>query len=586
MLIAMAVLLVWPGASFAAELMVKVPVGEYRETRNKLDDLQRQIDALQGKTYKPLVIADKTPVGESRETKNKLDKLQRQIDALASKIGKAPAVVAEKPVGKIKYSNTELRKIDRDISEIYDTLDEVETAALLDRVNFGAEVRIRMDNYRVKNYQPMYLDWFPMSPTYGEWYAPAAMLSMLPGTPVATPYIVDERNDSNWSSRFRINMNADVSRTMKFAARLALQKNWADSMPAFSHDNNRAHVADGTTNLKVDRFYIDWTPKFITPVSISFGRLPTSDGPPLEFKENRQRQSIYPALIFDGEPDGIVATFGLERYLQLKNSGLRFFYAMAMQYDNSSSMNYLDTITDDMYQDNRVQAVFFESELPGLRNSLLVLSYVPATDILMQSPYSNDPDESMDNLGDITLYGAHLQVPNLLGSGLDIFVSYGVNRNEPNGRTIDFGGNNVGLFGDAGTGPLTVDKASTAKTTGRAWYAGISYEIPARFLNRPKIGFEYNKGNQWWFSFTPGASDLFNRLATRGEAYDVYYMQPLNKNLFMRLGYTKIIYDYSGSGMPLGLPRDYTTTDPVTGWPGLGENPEFDNFYVLLDSRF
>lgn len=521
MLIAMAVLLVWQGPAFAANLMVEVPIEEYRETKNQLDALQKQIDALEQKISQPQEVADQSAAGK-------------------------------------------LKKMDRDISEIYDTLDEVETAALLDQINLGAEVRVRMDNYRVKDYVGSYVDFNPASPTYLNWLNTAAK---------------DERNDSNWSSRFRINMDSDVSKSIKFAARLALQKNWADSAGVFmASDNNRAHSSDGTTNIKVDRFYIDWTPKFYTPLSISFGRLPTSDGPPLEFKEDRQRQSIYPALIFDGEPDGIVATFGLERYLGLKNSGLRLFYAMAVQYDaDQTSMNYMDSIWNDAYADNRVQALFFETELPGLRDSLLVLSYVPAKNILMQSPYSTvGSAQAADNLGDITLYGAHLQVPNLFGTGLDFFSSYGQNKNKPSGNTINFGGQNFGLF----SGAATADTATTETTTGWALYAGFRYELPIAFLNRPKLGFEYNRGNKYWFSFTPGPADIFNRLATRGEAYDLYYIQPFNKNLFLRTGYTKIIYEATGSGMPFGPPTEYVKD------MGLTEEPEFHNFYVLLDSRF
>lgn len=543
MLIAMVLLLVCPGLTFAAELMVKVPVKELQETQDKLEGMQAQIDEL------------KQLIGQS----------QAEPEKSAEQGGGEMA-----PATGRTYSDKKLKKMERDISEIYDTLDEVETAALLDLVNFGAEVRVRMDNYRVKNYVGSYFDLNPFSSTYQSWVGASA---------------ADERNDSNWSSRFRVNMDSDVSKTIKFAGRLALRKNWADSTGVFmSTDNNRAHSSDGTTDLKVDRFYIDWTPEFYTPVSISFGRLPTSDGPPFEFKEDRQRQSIYPALIFDGEPDGIVVTAGLERYLDLKNSGLRYFYAMAVQYDEDQiSMNYLDSVWKDTYDDNRVQALFFETEVPGFRDSLLVLSYVPAKNILMQSPYSAAGSaESVDNLGDINLYGIHIQVPNLWGSGLDVFASYAQNENEPNGNTIDYGGANFGLFSGAPSPMpnLAVDGAPTKSTTGKAAYAGVRYELPIISLNRPKIGLEYNRGNKYWFSFTPGTDDIFNRLATRGEAIDFYYLQPFNKNLYMRAGYTKITYDYTGSGMPFGQPLDYVKD------LGMSEEPEFHNFYVLLDARF
>jgi hypothetical protein len=129
----------------------------------------------------------------------------------------------------------------------------------------------------------------------------------------------------------------------------------------------------------------------------------------------------------------------------------------------------------------------------------------------------------------------------------------------------------MGLMTDDQFGSNAID---TAKTTGRAVYAGLRYELPIAFLNRPKIGFEYNEGSRYWFSYTPGSSEIYNRLATRGEAYDAYYIQPFNDYLFLRTGYTKIKYKWTGSGMPIGTPREYD------------EKPEFHNFYILLDARF
>ncbi|MBU0481394.1 MAG: DUF3373 domain-containing protein [Proteobacteria bacterium] len=546
-LIATAVLLAWTATAYAGDLVVKVPAEEYEQTKQQLLELQKRFDAMEKKAV--------APQGED-------------------------------------VGSSHLRKVNRDIDEIYDTLDKVETRAILDRINLGAEIRIRADNYQLKEYQPTYYG-FNAANNQFEWYGGAAFSGgMGVYFPAAPPnvvsYIADERNDSNWSSRFRINMGSEVSNTVQFHARLALQKNWADSMGAFNHDNNRAHVANGDTTLKVDRFYVDWTPKTFIPIGLNFGRLPTSDGPPNEFKEDRKRQSIYPSLIFDGEPDGIVATLGLERYTGLKNAGLRYFYAMAVQYDaDHTSMTYLDSVVNDMYKDNRVQAVFFETELPKLRDSLLVLSYVPAVDLLMSNPTGT----SMANVGDVTLYGAHLQLVDIFGIGLDLFASYGMNRNEPSGSTITLADQRAGGASlDYGlmTSNVTGGGVSSEVTNGEAWYAGFRYEIPAAFLNRPKIGFEYNHGSRYWFSYTPGSSEIFNKMATRGEVFDVYYLQPFNKEIFLRVGYTKIIYHYAGSGMPIGNPVEYDdTTDPFSQMMSPNaQNPEFYNYYLTLDTRF
>lgn len=103
-------------------------------------------------------------------------------------------------------------------------------------------------------------------------------------------------------------------------------------------------------------------------------------------------------------------------------------------------------------------------------------------------------------------------------------------------------------------------------------YAGFRYTIPGDFLNDAKIGFEFNHGSKYWFSYTWGSSELYNKLATRGNVYDIYYIQPFNDNLFLRTGYTLVDYEYTGSGMHLGAP--------------MMSEAELRNFYILLDCRF
>ena len=105
----MAALLVWTVTAAAGEIVVKVPADEYQATRNQLKEMQGQIE-----------------------------KLQKEMAELKGEAGQVSA--------------SKLRKMNRDISDIYDTLDEVETKTIQDRINFGGELRVRMDNYRVRDY--------------------------------------------------------------------------------------------------------------------------------------------------------------------------------------------------------------------------------------------------------------------------------------------------------------------------------------------------------------------------------------------------------------------------------------------------
>ena len=82
--------------------------------------------------------------------------------------------------------------------------------------------------------------------------------------------------------------------------------------------------------------------------------------------------------------------------------------------------------------------------------------------------------------------------------------------------------------------------------TGTSYWVGL--QIPAIFSDDGRIGLEYNHGSKYWRPFTYGEDTLVgSKLATRGDAYEMYYSQPLTKALSMQLRYTKINYDYTGS---------------------------------------
>lgn len=478
-LLAIGAVLVWSSCAIAGGQTVTLPVEDYKAILEKLDALQKRVDVLE---------KDGTP---------------------------------SRPVGKVEKK---VAKLEKDVDNIYDTLDEVETKSLKDRVNFGIELRTRLDNWKV--------DDFVLSDR------------------VTT---VSESNDNFWSNRFRINMDAEITKGLQFHGRLALLKNWADSdSAALSSDPNRAHLPSGDTNLKVDRAYIDWVPQGSPiPIAFTFGRQPSSEGPPFEYKENRLRQSTYPALLFDGESDGIVATLGLDRYIGLNNSGLRLFYAKGYQDDDDANI-FLNSRAVTPLDDLNVYAAFFESEIPTLPDSLMVFSYIRGNDFV------DMPLNTTTNLGDMDVYGAHLQASNLLDSGFDVFVSSGVNQSHPNGKAGPLGG----LLSDDGAD----------SHTGWSFYTGFRYNLPFARLKNPKLGFEYNHGSKRWFSFTQGSTEIYNKLATRGDAYDIYYIQPFNRYLFARTGYTFIDYDYTGSGFHIGEPK---ATDG-----------ELRNFYIMLDARF
>lgn len=88
-----------------------------------------------------------------------------------------------------------------------------------------------------------------------------------------------------------------------------------------------------------------------------------------------------------------------------------------------------------------------------------------------------------------------------------------------------------------------------------------------------RLGLEYNWGSKYWFNFT-GAEDSLvgSKLATRGQVFEAYYIQPIYKdNFFLTLGGQYYDYEYTGSGNPLGKPVK------------IDEATAFDTLNVVID---
>lgn len=474
----------------------------------------------------------------------KLDALQKRVSVLEAEKESSSGIAETAP----SQGDTLSRK---DVDEIYDTLDALETKMYSDRINMGGELRTRVDNYKLSDLNPN-VD-FRVNTADGSFIFPSG----------------DDEDSNNWTNRFRLNMDANISDSLSFHGRLAVYKNWGDSdITTYTtyNDMNRAHWP-GTSGVKLDRAYIDWVPDFVIPVSVTVGRHPSTEGPPQEYKENRSRQATYPSLLFDSENDGIVVTLGLERYTGLVDSGWRFAYGKGYHSDNddSTSFSFFD---DTNAGDTNMYATFFETQIPGVPNSLAVLSYAHLTDLTSSFMGVDAPT----NLGNMDLYGIHAQASDFMNSGLDLFVSWAMNSTDPNGRTHDFGpdfGLPAGMPGMT-MGLLSMD--GQEDQTGYGIFAGLRYTLPMVALNMPKIGFEYNHGSQYWMSMTMGSSEMFNKLSTRGNAYELYYIQPVNDNLFFRAGATLIDYEYTNSGSHIGEPRK---TDA-----------KLRNYYLLMDVRF
>jgi len=415
-------------------------------------------------------------------------------------------------------------------------VDKIETSTLVDKINFGLDFRTRVDNFESQDASG------------------------------------DKTSAKNiWSNRLRLSMRSDITDNMSFTGRLSMYKNWSDTGASYIYSSMDPMQGrrPSDSGLFVERAYVNWTAiKGDIPITFTIGRQPSSDGPSHQFKDNTVRKATYSALSFDGAADGIVATANLQKVTGVNNMALRIAYGKGYQAD--TTYTYIGIGDGGAIKDSNILGVFLDSGL-GINGSLLQLSAVQATDVV-----SNTVDKSgkstNTNIGDVLLYTAMLEFTNLSNSGLDLFAHYAISQSKPNGVVAAQSGmGNVGL--------LTSTAGDTEQKNGYAYWAGARYTMPIETLKNPKIGVEYNHGDKNWFSFTQGSNSLTNKLATRGSASEVYYIQPINRYSHLRLGAEIIDYDYTGSGYQIGAPMKVsdaggTTLDKLT------------NYYFLFNLKY
>jgi hypothetical protein len=449
----------------------------------------------------------------------------------------------ENDIKSLKAENAELRQsIESGVSkssssdvldELEERLDSIETMALVNKINFGLGFKTRVD-------------------TFDGDYANG-----------------DNYRDSNvWSSKLMLDMDSKITDDMKFTGRLSMYKYWAGGPNYVMQDSWEGRKPEDS-GLFVERAYIDWTPiKGEIPVTFTIGRQPSSDGPSHHFKDNTVRKSTYSALAFDGSADGVVATVDLQKVTGIDNTAFRLAYGKGYQ-DHSADTAFMGS--DSTLKDTNLVGLFLDSSIPSIAGSLVQVGYVNAKDIYLGGA---------NNLGDGSLMGVMAEFTNLMGSGLDLFAHYGMSKVKPNDKTSDLGmGAPVGLLTTdmsalTGVAPTFDDK------TGHAWWVGARYTLP--FASKPKIGIEYNKGDENWFNFTSGSNDLTNKLATRGDALEIYYIQPINRYSFIRVGGTWIDYDYTGSGYPVGTPMNIND-NKNTGMLPTNTLDKMRNYYLLFN---
>lgn len=471
------------------------------------------------------------PANVHANDKERIKKLEQQLEKALQRIealekNSAPA------------QNQDITTLQEDVEELSELMEVVEKRSMLDRMEIGAELRTRCD-------------WF----TFREQLADGNRHH-------------DEKVKALFSNRLRLNLKADISENMQFTGRLTMYKNWQDDD---FKERSAANSGRDPSNsvLRVERAYVDYFFELHEklPMALTFGRLPMADGLPFDLREDTPRKSTYPSLAYDITADGIGLSIMLDRLTGLKGSAFRLVY-MRRNTDNEDNIyrKYEYNIEEQDYYIGQ-----FETMLPGkyLKDILFIanLSYIPEfPSIDLTSSGVLQPVDLPNSLGSVWTLTFLLEAKRFLGSNFDWFIGLAWNDIDASEkparyRALGLIPVNVGLGG-----PENKDDRC-----GNALHVGFRYNIPFEPLNNPKFGVEFNRGSKYWYTANQGADDPLNKLLLNGQCWDFYYIQPINKNLTLRLGYTF-------------LRRDYPQID-ASSYPDEFKE-EVTNTYFLLDAKF
>lgn len=369
-----------------------------------------------------------------------------------------------------------------------------------------------------------------------------------------------------YTNRFRIRLDSQVAENLSVTARLSMYKVFGDStgVQVFNGQPNTLNV-DGTTagvpnsdQLRVERAFFTWNKIGGSPFFLSIGRRPSTDGPPMNLRDDEPRGGTPSGALINYQFDGI--TFG---YHVGENTVLRLCYGLGyesgfgngdllkMPQDRLKDVHFLGGNFDIWSTEKTlIQATVARAfDVSDGFNGLMVLPNNPLTGDAVGAPVVMRFTPSA-NLGNINLAGVN--VTRRIGR-LDTFVSGNYVGLRPNDKTTPFGG--------LGSDPF--DKPENHN--GAMIYVGARYNFGSE--ERTKLGFEFNHGSKYWFNFAQAEDDIIApKTNTRGNVFETFLTHRINNRFVLKADYIHYGYEYSGSGWHLGTPKRLDSS-PILGFP-------------------
>ncbi|MGE0452058.1 MAG: DUF3373 family protein [Vicinamibacteria bacterium] len=401
---------------------------------------------------------------------------------------------------------------------------------------------------------------------------------LLPGVQVPG-YAAD--NSILYTNRLRLRMEAEVAKNVSFSGRLGMYKVFGDSTGVQVLNGQPTSVnIDGTTTgvpnsdiLRVERAYFSWNKIGGSPLYLSIGRRPSTEGAPLTLRNDEPRGGTPLGALINYQFDGITVGYGVGEHSTARicyglgyESGFGNGDILKLPQDRLKDAHFIGLNWDLIDTDNDfVQVTLARAiDVTDGFNGLVVLPNDPVTGAPVPAPIVMRFTPST-NLGDLDLgsiIAMRKQGP------FDVFAAFSFNRSNPDPVTTPFGG----FFSDPFETP--------EEQTGTMWYVGGRYSFNQ---NKTKLGLEYNHGSQYWLNFAVAEDDIVApKTATRGDVVEAYLTHRITPRFVVKAAYIKYWYDYSLSGWQVGAPKPLDQ-NPILGLPTYDKAGKFS---IAMTARF
>lgn len=486
----------------------------------------------------------------NKEMFNQIQTLKAQIEALEKKMEDQQKQQVAAPV----VTTVDEKRIEK-IEKKLDTVSKTATAAKVqsgnDNLKWDVDFRTQVDNIQYKHADGS-----------------------------------KSENNALLTNRLWLGMGYKADDNSSFHGKLSYNKAFGDTAdhsqsnvnPGYANFDwvTNENATDNTIKLK-EAYWLYSNDTFLginVPWNASVGRRPSTDGLPINIRNDQKANSPLSHVV-DVEFDGFSIRYDTQELTGLTGSWFKIcggrgltnakprFDMSGTSYASDDSKN----VDVDMlgfiaapYDDGQYSVHMNYAKAWNLigfdRQSLQSFGGAAQTYQSAYQNYLNDTTNAANlSAANNAAYALQMATPAFKDVG-DIDYATVLFKTEGIGNGIsDYLDNTVAFasFAASKTNPNALGMlGSPDSEVGTSVWLGINAPCPIS-PDDSKIGFEWNKGSKYWRSMTYGEDTYAgSKIATRGQAWEVYRNQQLTKALSWGLSYVYMDYDYAGSNSFFG----------------------------------